>query len=244
MKHAHQAPPIPSGPASGGAGSRERSSATVTVSTPGGLQAVAHVKLDGFLPSAPGGLVRLGHRRPTARPTARHHRARPSPGLFGQPRSRLRRPRPGPRPLRGGRDRPRRRSFSLTSEGEGADVVNCGPEHLAVQVATAVCGHDRLAITVRSRDPGPARARVLGRPGGGRRGRRRGGRPVQGGRRLRGPPRERRRVAPRRARLGRRARLRPGAAQLPPRPGARVRRPRPRQASSPPPRRGGRFRAR
>lgn len=42
--------------------------------------------------------------------------------------------------------------LSLRCEGEGAEV-NCGPEHLAVQVATAVCGHDRLAIEIRSQIP-------------------------------------------------------------------------------------------
>ncbi len=97
--------------------------ATVEVSTPAGLQAVAPAKLDGFLPSAPAGWSppasdHLHHR---CRQQLRHRRARPSPGLFGQPRSGLRRPRPRPRPLRGGRDRPRRSSFSLSSEGEGAE---------------------------------------------------------------------------------------------------------------------------
>ena len=42
--------------------------------------------------------------------------------------------------------------FSLTSEGEGASIAHDG-QHLAAQVAEAVCGHDRLAITVRSEIP-------------------------------------------------------------------------------------------
>lgn len=42
--------------------------------------------------------------------------------------------------------------FSLSSEGEGAGIAH-DAEHLAVKVAVAVCGHDRLAIGVRSEIP-------------------------------------------------------------------------------------------
>jgi len=42
--------------------------------------------------------------------------------------------------------------LSLSSEGEGASVA-CDEHHLAAQVARAVCGHDRLAIRVRSEIP-------------------------------------------------------------------------------------------
>jgi len=42
--------------------------------------------------------------------------------------------------------------LSLHSEGEGADCV-ADERHLAARVASAVCGHDRFAITVRSEIP-------------------------------------------------------------------------------------------
>src|SRR5208282_5347325 len=42
--------------------------------------------------------------------------------------------------------------FSLSSEGEGAQI-SCDAEHLAARVAAAVCGHDHLAISVRSEIP-------------------------------------------------------------------------------------------
>jgi len=42
--------------------------------------------------------------------------------------------------------------FSLSSEGEGSAIA-CDGQHLAAQVASAVCGHDRLAITIRSEIP-------------------------------------------------------------------------------------------
>ena len=42
--------------------------------------------------------------------------------------------------------------LSLCSEGEGADLA-CDEHHLAARVASAVCGHDRFAIRVRSEIP-------------------------------------------------------------------------------------------
>ncbi|MGD0944533.1 MAG: homoserine kinase [Acidimicrobiales bacterium] len=42
--------------------------------------------------------------------------------------------------------------FSLSSEGEGSAIA-CDGQHLAAQVASAVCGHDRLAIRIRSEIP-------------------------------------------------------------------------------------------
>jgi homoserine kinase len=42
--------------------------------------------------------------------------------------------------------------LEVVSSGEGADLP-CGPDHLAARVATAVVGHDRLRIRVRSDIP-------------------------------------------------------------------------------------------
>lgn len=42
--------------------------------------------------------------------------------------------------------------LTLTAEGHGSDLP-VGPEHLALRVATAVAGHDRLAIHIRSDIP-------------------------------------------------------------------------------------------
>jgi homoserine kinase len=42
--------------------------------------------------------------------------------------------------------------LSLSSEGEGSTVA-CDEDHLAAKIARAVCGHDRLAISVRSEIP-------------------------------------------------------------------------------------------
>ncbi|MGH9100808.1 MAG: homoserine kinase, partial [Acidimicrobiales bacterium] len=42
--------------------------------------------------------------------------------------------------------------LTVTSEGEGADLP-ADPSHLAARVATAVCGHDRLSVHVRSEIP-------------------------------------------------------------------------------------------
>ena len=41
---------------------------------------------------------------------------------------------------------------SLSSEGEGAGIA-CDEDHLAARIARAVCGHDRLAIRIRSEIP-------------------------------------------------------------------------------------------
>ncbi|MGH9124934.1 MAG: homoserine kinase [Acidimicrobiales bacterium] len=43
-------------------------------------------------------------------------------------------------------------SLSVTTEGEGAGLP-CDATHLAARVATEVCGHDHVAITVRSEIP-------------------------------------------------------------------------------------------
>lgn len=42
--------------------------------------------------------------------------------------------------------------FSISSEGEGSSIA-CDEQHFAAKVALAVCGHDRLAISVRSEIP-------------------------------------------------------------------------------------------
>lgn len=42
--------------------------------------------------------------------------------------------------------------FSLSSQGEGSDLA-CDGEHFAAQVASAVCGHDHFAISIRSDIP-------------------------------------------------------------------------------------------
>ncbi len=42
--------------------------------------------------------------------------------------------------------------LSLSSEGEGAGIA-CDEDHLAARIARAVCGHDRLAIRIRSEIP-------------------------------------------------------------------------------------------
>ena len=47
--------------------------------------------------------------------------------------------------------------LTLTTSGEGADLP-ADASHLAARVATAVTGHDRLAIDVRSKSPAVARA--------------------------------------------------------------------------------------
>ncbi len=44
------------------------------------------------------------------------------------------------------------KSFSLSSQGEGSAIA-CDEKHLAAKVALAVCGHDRVAIRIRSEIP-------------------------------------------------------------------------------------------
>ena len=78
---------IPRGPATGRGWRAGTKLGYLTVSTPGGLQGVHNLKLDGFLPSAPAGWsasVERHRRRRGQR--LRLDDARPGPGLFGQSR--------------------------------------------------------------------------------------------------------------------------------------------------------------